>query len=211
MGRASVVRKLKAPKATKPKSMVDAIFTSTQQRVLGLLFGQPDRKFISSELIKLSHIGSGAVQRELVALAESGLISVEQSGKQKYYQANHGSPIFDELKSITLKTVGLAEPLVLALTHSGGTIELAFIYGSVAKGTAKASSDIDLLVVSDDLTTEELYRTLEPVEVALSRKISVTLYTPHDFRQKLKAKNAFLEKVIKGEHTVLIGDEHALG
>src|ERR1044071_2843035 len=92
------------------RSLADALFTKTQQRVLGALFGQPERSFYASELIRYAGTGSGAAQRELAKLEESGLISARRIGHQKHYQANTSSPLFADLRNIVLKTVSLVEP-----------------------------------------------------------------------------------------------------
>lgn len=96
-------------------SLAGALFTQTQQRVLGRLFGQPERSFTVSELIAVTGAGSGAVQRELAKLVDSGLVTMQPSGHQKHYRANPAAPIHDELVAIVRKTVGLAEPLREAL------------------------------------------------------------------------------------------------
>ncbi len=101
-------RRKAAGDSTAPTSLADALFTATQQRVLGLLFGEPDRSFYTSELIGRLGAGSGAVQRELKRLAESGLVTVKRIGNQKHYQANPDSPVFEELCGLVRKTVGLA-------------------------------------------------------------------------------------------------------
>lgn len=111
----------------------DALFTTTRQRVLGFLYGQPERSFFANELIGLTGSGSGAVQRELGRLVDSGLVTSRSIGRQRHYQANAGAPIFDELCSIIVKTVGLAEPLRAALGPLGHRITLALVYGSIAK------------------------------------------------------------------------------
>ena len=98
-------------RTTSPRSLSDALFSGTKQRVLAILYGQPDRSFYANELISLAASGSGAVQRELATLANSGLVTVKAIGNQKHYQANAESPIFNELRSIIQKTVGLADPL----------------------------------------------------------------------------------------------------
>ncbi|HUK22874.1 MAG TPA: winged helix-turn-helix domain-containing protein, partial [Gemmatimonadales bacterium] len=100
-------------------SLADALFSTVQQRVLGLLFGQPERSFYTGELIQLIGAGSGAVQREIARLEKSGLITMRRSGVQKHYQANPKSPLFQELRSIARKTVALAEPLRAALSPLG--------------------------------------------------------------------------------------------
>ena len=194
-----------------PISLADALFTTTQQRVLALLFGQPARSFFASELIRLTGSGSGAVQRELKRLVSSGLVTVKRIGRQKHFQANPDCPVFDELCAMVRKSVAMAEPVQQALAPLAEEIALALIYGSVAKGADTASSDIDLLVVADDLTLEALCAVLAPVEANLARRISPTLYSTAEFDSRRAAGNPFLTRVIQGEHIVLIGGEDAAG
>ena len=191
-----------------PVSIADALFTTTQQRVLALIFGQPDRSFYTSELIEWTASGSGAVQRELKRLASSGLVTVRRIGNQKHYQANHDSPVFEELSNLVTKTVALADPVREALASLADNIDLAILYGSVAKGTDTASSDIDILIVGDGLTLEDIYSVLASVETDLDRKISPTLYTRKEFADRRAANNPFLGRVLSGDHLTLIGDEH---
>ena len=195
--------------AEAPTSLADALFTTTQQRVLALLFGQPSRSFFASELIKITGSGSGAVQRELKRLVSSGLVTVKRIGRQKHFQANPDCPVFDELCAIVRKTVAMVEPVRQALAPLADEITLALIYGSVAKGADTANSDIDLLIVADELTLEALYSALGLVETSLARKISPTLYTTTEFDTRRAAGNPFLTRVIEGEHFVLIGGEDA--
>src|SRR5260221_4214099 len=145
------------------KSLADALLSKTQQRVLRVLFGNPVRSFYASELIREAGTGSGAAQRELARLEESGLIVARRIGHQKHYQANAASPLFSELRNIVLKTVGLAEPLCDALKSLSSAIRVAFVYGSVAKATDQAASDIDLMIISDSLTYGDVFGALEPV------------------------------------------------
>jgi len=188
------------------RSLADALFSSTQQRVLGLLFGHPERSFFAREIIERLGAGSGAVQRELKKLAESGLLEVSRVGNQKHYQANPDSPIYAELRALVRKTIGLAEPLREALEPARGNLDMALVYGSVARGEEIASSDIDLLLVSDTLTLEEVYRLLAEAEQALGRKIHPTLYTPEEFNQRRRDGNPFLKRVLAGDPMVLIGE-----
>jgi predicted nucleotidyltransferase len=198
------------PRRRRP-SLADALFSTTRQRVLGLLFGQPDRSFFATEIIKRAGSGSGSVQRELARLAESGLISVSRIGNQKHYQANNSSPLFHELRGIVRKTSGLAEPIRDALTPLVERLKLAVIYGSVAKGTDRADSDIDLLLVADDVTLEEVFAVLAPVEIQLGRTISPTLYTDAEVRHRRSDRSSFLRQVLDGEHLLLIGEQHDAG
>jgi predicted nucleotidyltransferase len=197
----------------RPRSstLANALFSATQQRVLGLLFGQPERSFFATELIGLAGSGSGAVQRELQRLAESGLVTVTRIGNQKHYQANRAAPVFDELRGIALKMFGPAEALRAALVPLAKRVHAAWLYGSVAKGTDRAQSDIDVLIVADDLTLEEVYAALGPAEKRLGRAVSPTLYTLREFERRRTAKNPFLSKVLAGERILLIGEDHAAG
>ena len=192
-------------------SIADALMTKTQQRVWSLFFGQPDRSFFKQELIDRAGSGSGAVQRELARLVDSGLVSVSRIGSQKHYQANRTAPVFEELRGIVTKTIGLADPLRAALRPLAKRIDLALIYGSFAKGNDRAQSDIDLLVVGNDITLEDLFARLGPVEKKLGRTISPTLYTREEFTRRQRGGNAFLQKVLGGEHLVLMGAENGDG
>ena len=197
-------RKAAADRPDVPTSLADALFTTTQQRVLALLYGQPTRSYFASELIELTGSGSGAVQRELKRLSSSGLVTVTRIGKQKHYQANPECPVFEELRGLVVKTVAMVEPIRQALEPLGDRVALALIYGSVARGTDTAASDIDLLVVADEMTLEELYSALAPVETALDRRINPTLYTPAEYEARKAAGNGFLARVLATEHLVLI-------
>lgn len=194
----------------RPTSLADALFSRTQQRVLGLLFGQPGRSFFATELISLAESGSGAVQRELKRLAESGLVTLSRVGNQRHYQANPDSPLFAALHDIVMKTSGLALPIQSALQAFGDGILAACVYGSVAAGADTARSDIDLLLVAGSISLEDVYGALESVEKRLARQISVTLYTPEEFQRRKASGNAFLTKVLNGPVIPLVGDIHAL-
>lgn len=192
-------------------SLADALFSGTQQRVLGLLFGQPERSFYATELINLAKAGSGAVQREVARLAQSGLVTVQQVGNQKHYQANPASPIYAELCGIAQKTVGLAEPLREALAPLAARIRAAFVFGSVAKRQDTAASDIDLMLLSDDLSYGDLYAVLEASSARLGRSVNPTIYTPQELAQRIERGDAFVKRVLAQSKIWLIGGEDALG
>jgi predicted nucleotidyltransferase len=187
-------------------SLPDALFSSTQQRVLALLFGQPERTFFTNELIGLAGAGSGGVQREVRRLVESGLVTVTQVGNQKHYQANPAAPIFAELRGIVVKTLGPAEVLRRALASLEDGLRLALLYGSVAKRGDTASSDIDVLVVSDTLTLEQVYGALAPAEQQLGRRVNPTLLTEAEFRRRRVSANSFVAKVLAGKYILLSGN-----
>jgi predicted nucleotidyltransferase len=196
------------PRRSGRKSLADALFTKTQQRVLGVLFGQPERSFYASELIRLARTGSGAAQRELARLEESGLVISRRVGHQKHYQANSSSPLFAELRAIVEKTVGLAEPLRKALSSIATEILAAFVYGSIAKGTDRSQSDIDLMVISDTLTYGEVFGALERVSRTLGRQVNPIVYASAEFSKRVRAKNAFVTRVLEQPRVWVIGSEH---
>ena len=191
-------------------SVADALFTATQQRVLSLLFGQPERSFFTKELIDLAGGGSGAVQRELARLQQSGLVVQTVLGNQKHYQANVQAPIFAELRGIVGKMLGPADALRQALAPIAAEVRLALLYGSVARRSDTAHSDFDLLLVSDTLTLEQVYAALAPAEQQLGRPVSPTLYTSAEFRKRLEQGNPFLTKLLTGDTIALIGDKDAV-
>ena len=191
-------------------SLADALFSTTQQRVLGLVFGQPDRSYYATELIGLVGAGSGAVQRELARLESSGLVTVRRLGTQKHYQANPDSPVFVELTGIVRKTVGLAEPLREALSPVASGILAAFVFGSVAKRKDTATSDIDLMVVSDRLTYADVFEALEPVTARLGRTINPTVYSRRELAKRRREGNAFVTRVLAQPKLWIIGTENDL-
>jgi len=190
--------------------LADALFSRTRQRVLALLFGQPSRSFYATELIGLARSGSGAVQRELTNLVQSGLVTVQAVGNRNHYQANAGSPIFAELCGIVQKTVGLAQPLREALAPVAQKIVASFVYGSVAKRTDTASSDIDLMLISDDVGYAEIFTALESASSELGRTVNPTILTRDEFAERVEAGESFLTRVLAQPKVWIIGGESDL-
>jgi len=196
-----------APRST---GLADALFTKVQQRVLGVLFGNPERSFYANEVIALAESGTGAVQRELTRLAAAGLLTVRSIGKQKHYQANPASPVYEELRGLVVKTSGVADVLRAALTPLTEQISAAFVYGSVAKGEDTAASDIDLMVLSDTLTYGDVFGALEKAGAGLGRRVNPTVYSKRDLAKRIKQRNAFVTRVLTQPKIWLIGDERAI-
>lgn len=190
-----------------PVSLSNALFSKVQQRVLALIFGHPERSFYTSEIVRSVHSGTGAVERELSRLQGSGLVSVERIGNQKHYRANHESPIFEELQSLVVKTVGLNETIRKMLEPYSEKIEAAFVYGSVARGTDTARSDIDLMVIGDELDYSKLYAALKNAETLLRRKVSPTFLAREDWRRKVSEKGSFVGKVGRLPKIFIFGSE----
>jgi predicted nucleotidyltransferase len=194
-----------------PVRIADALFTRVQQRVLGILFGQPDRSFLSKDVIRLANSGTGAVHRELKRLVGSGLVTVQSQGWEKHYQANKESPVFEELRALVLKTVGLVEPIREALLAIGDGIQAAFIYGSVAKGTDTARSDIDLMVVSDQLSYAEVFGALQQAEAAIGRPVNPNILSAAEWARRRAEESHFVDKVAAQPKIFIVGSEDDLG
>lgn len=199
-----------ARKGAAGAGLADALFPRVQQRVLGLLFAQPDRRFQSADLIRLAAGGTGAAHRQLTRLADVGLVTVARAGNQKYYQANRESPVFEELHRLVVKTVGLGDPLRQALQARARDIHAAFVYGSAARGADQGAGDIDLLVISDRLRHRDLQRALHKAEVALARTIHPTVLTVDQWRVRRARGDSFLARVAGQPRTFLIGSNDDL-
>lgn len=182
------------------------LFGQTRRSVLALLFGHADEQFYLREIARRGGTGIGATQRELGQLTEAGLISRVRRGHQIYYQANRKNPIFSELKSILVKTSGVRGILLEGLTSLEDRIKLAFVFGSIARGEEKASSDVDLMVVGE-VSFTDVVSALGQIEAKLGREVNPTVYGPREFREKLAAKNHFLSTIAKEKKLFVIGDE----
>lgn len=191
-------------------SLREVLFAGVQQRLLTLFFGQPDRSYYTNELLRLAATGRGGLQRELARLVASGLVTVTIVGNQKHYQANRAAPIFNELRGIVLKTFGLADVMRDALSSLASRIRLAFIFGSVAKGSDTAASDIDVLIVSDDIAYGDLFNALATAEESLGRKVNPTLYSAAEFERKVRDDNHFVTRVLAQPKIFLKGTEDDL-
>jgi predicted nucleotidyltransferase len=186
-------------------SIASALFSDSQARVLRWLFGQPDRGFHLSELRRLSGLGSASLQRELNRLAEAGLVQSERVGNLRRFQANPHSPVFGELVALTRKTLG-AEPLLReALQPLLPGLQGAWIFGSVAKQTDTAHSDIDVMLVGKNLSLAKVLELLLPVEQQLGRKINPTCYTPAEFARRRAEADSFVNRVLSQPVLPLIG------
>jgi predicted nucleotidyltransferase len=188
----------------------DALFTKTQQRVLTVLFGRPERSFYANEVIRLAQSGSGTVQRELARLEAAGLITLRRIGNQKHYQANPTAPIFDELRTIVLKTFGVADVLRIALEPFWPQVEVAFVYGSLASGSEHAGSDVDLMVIGLLPSNAQLLEALLPARDQLGRAVNPTLYTVDEFAQRVRDEQSFIVRVLQQPKIFVKGSEHDL-
>jgi predicted nucleotidyltransferase len=188
----------------------NALFSKVRQRVLALIFGHPERSFYTSEIVRNVQSGVGAVERELSRLERSRLVSVERIGNQKHYRANRTAPIFEELRGLVEKTAGLAESVRKSFEPYVDTIKSAFLFGSVAKGTDTADSDIDLIVIGDDLNFSDLYTAAENAGRKLGRKVNPLFLSPEDWQRKTADKESVFGKIGHSPKTFIIGSEKDL-
>ncbi len=191
-------------------SLAHALFSRVQLRVLSILFGHPGQEFSASEVIRRASSGSGAVQRELERLSVAGIVMAGRSGNRKLYRANAQSPIFNELHQIVLKTEGLVEPIRHALRAFQDRIAVAFVYGSIAKQTDTATSDIDLMIIGTDLSYGALYSALQKVEKSLGRSINPNVMAPGEWKKRLEEKRSFADRIAQQPKLFVFGDEDEL-
>lgn len=194
----------------KTYSLGEVLFSKTQRQILGLLFGHPDKSYFAKEIYRLAGVGVGTVHRELEKLTAVGLLTLQRVGNQKHYRANNKSPIFEELCGIVQKTFGLADVLREALSGHADQVELALIYGSVAKETDRADSDIDVLILSQALSYSQVLTLFATSEARLGRRVNPTIYSPEEFLGKLKSDNHFARRIIEQPKIFLIGSEDDL-
>jgi uncharacterized protein len=183
--------------------------TRTRRAILSLLYGHNDESYFLRQIVRITGFGLGPIQRELKQLNEVGVIRRSESGHQVYYQANPSSPVFKELKSLITKTIGVADALGNALAPLADRIELAFIYGSIARGEEKRQSDIDLLIVGR-VSFSEVVKALHGAQETLGREINPTVYPIEEFRSRIAEEHYFIRDVLNSEKIFVTGDEHEL-
>jgi predicted nucleotidyltransferase len=197
--------------STLPESdnLSKTLFSKTRRAVLSLLYGHVDDAYYLRQIFRAAGVGLGGVQRELKQLSDAGIIWRIVRGHQVYYQANPQCPVFAELKNLIVKTVGVGAALQAALTPLGDRIDVAFIYGSIARSEEHRDSDVDILVVGN-VTFAEIVSSLSEAQKAIGREINPTVYPPAEFRSKLAAGHHFLNTILRGPMFFLIGDKREL-
>jgi predicted nucleotidyltransferase len=190
-------------------TMADALMPPLRRGLLRLTYGAPDRWWYLSELAAALETSPSSLQRELASLSAAGILKLRPEGRRTYYAANENASMYEELRALVRKMTGIPAEVEAALEPLLQKTDLALIYGSVARQEERADSDVDLLVVADDLTLEELYRATEVAERRLQRKVNPTLYSRAEFARRRRAKNPFLDKVLRGPKIVLVGELNA--
>jgi len=193
----------------KTDSLSATLFGKTRRAVLALLYSHVEESFYIRQIARTAGVGLGAVQRELKKLSEAGIIWRTVRGRQIYYQANPECPVYAELKSLVVKTVGVGDVLRAALVPLADRINVAFLFGSMVGGGERSSSDADVMVVGD-ITFAEVVSVLGRAQETVRREINPLVYPPEEFRFKLAADHHFLKQVLEGSKFFLIGDEYEL-
>jgi len=189
--------------------LCSGLFGKTRQAVLALLYGRADSSFYTKQVLDAVKIGRGTVQRELKNLTDTGIIIREVQGRQVYYRANEKCPIFNELKSIVRKTFGVADVLRQSLIPEADKVQVAFIFGSVARSADDRRSDIDLMVVGK-ITFGDVVSLLKPAEEKVGREVNPVVYPVAEFKKKVKEDHHFVKTVLEDEKIFVIGDEGEL-
>jgi uncharacterized protein len=194
---------------TPSNALSETLFSKNRRAVLGLLYGNPDQAFYLRQIVRATAGGHGAIQRELKILWEAGILRRTVRDKQVYFRANSECPVFEELKTLIVKTAGVADVLKAALASLDDRIQIALLYGSVAKARQKRDSDVDVLVVGD-VAFREVVAALSGAQLQLGREVNPTVYATDEFQSKLAAGHHFLTSVLKTEKVFLIGNEREL-
>ena len=184
-----------------------SLFSRTRVAVLSLFLLNSDQRYYVRQVVQRVALGYGAVQRELAILSRIGILEREHEGNQVYYRANRSCPIYGELKSILVKTAGLADVLRDRLSVIEAGCRLAFVYGSFAEAKDDSGSDIDVMVVGR-VSFAEVSEALSQAQAAVGREVNPTVYPVGEFRRKLSTP--FLKSVLAKPKIFLIGDEHGL-
>ena len=190
------------------QSLAALLFPEYRRRVLGLLLLHPEEALHGREVARRTGLPAGTITRELLKLAESGLLRREKRGNQQVYSANTRCPIFTELSSILRKTSGLGDVLSGALAPLAGRVRLAFVFGSVARGKEAAGSDIDVLLVGE-AGFRDVVEALYPAQSTLGREINPKVFALDEFAAKARSE-PFLRDVLARPKIFLIGNVHDL-
>jgi predicted nucleotidyltransferase len=189
--------------------IASVLFGKSMRAILAQLYGRPDRRFYLREIARAAGTPPSSLQRELAALTRAGIVERHQDGRQVYYQANANSPVYAELKGIVTKTFGVADFVREALRPFEKHIRVAFLYGSVAKGTEAPGSDVDLFVIGD-LPPSQLAIDLERVMTGLRRRVSLTSYSVDEFVRLRAGESSFVTRVLERPVIWLIGDRQSV-
>ena len=187
----------------------EALFTTTQQRVLGLLYNQPYRSFYTKEILRATGMGVATIKRELDRMVAAGILSLRRQGNQHHYRANPDCPIYNELRGIVRKTIGIVDALQEALVPLADRIEWAFVFGSIASGKDSATSDVDLMLIGE-ISFAESVAALHPVQASLQREINPKVYHPDEWQHLVDQNDAFVSEVLANPRLEIMEKQNEL-
>lgn len=190
-------------------SVLHVLFPQVRAEIVRLLFADSSKEFHLRELARLSNLALGTLQAEVKKLTAAQLLTPRRDGNRLYYRANTDHPIFAELQGLALKTTGLREQLAEALRSLDG-VQLAFVFGSLAAGTAGAASDVDLFVIGT-IGLRALAPRLRPVAEALDREINPHVLSAATFTAKARSGDAFVTNVLAAPKLWITGGADELG
>ena len=188
---------------------IDALFPKIRQNILAATYNQPEKWWFMSEMADFIKTTPSSLQRELNALVESGILRNRRDGNRLYFQAETDSPIFAPLRELIVQTLGITESLKDSLSVFGEKINIAFIYGSVARREENARSDVDLMLIGS-IGLAEVSPILRDLEQQFNREINPTCYRLEEFQKKVMSGNHFLTEVLGKEKFFLIGEQNEL-
>lgn len=189
--------------------LANALFTTTQQNVLGLLYAQPEKSFYTKEILRLTGMGVATIKRELDRMVAAGILSMSKIGNQHHYQANPECPIYAELRGIVKKTFGVVDVIHLALVPLAKFIDCSFIFGSVASGKDTSTSDIDLMIIGD-VGFADVVTVLYFVQETLGREINPKIFSKREWEDMIRNKDAFYIEVMTKPRMNVIGNANEL-
>ncbi|WP_235834964.1 nucleotidyltransferase domain-containing protein [Piscinibacter terrae] len=191
-------------------SAVDLLFPGTyRRRVLGLMLLHPDRALHVREIARLTGTTAGTLNKELARLHEAQLLDREVVGNQLRYVANRSNPLYPELASILKKTIGIGDVLTDALAPHSDHISVALIFGSIARHEETSGSDIDLLVIGD-ISFGEIVNATHSVQAELGREVNPQVFSKTEWKQRVKARDTFVNDVLQRAKIYLIGNDNEL-
>ena len=189
-------------------SLSELLFPNQYRRnVLALLLMQPEQKVHLRELARQTQAAPGTLKKELDALCHVGLLLSERVGNQVQFQANSDHPIFAELQALVRKTTGLVDVLRHALQPLGDQVALAFVFGSMASGSAHAGSDVDVLVVGS-ATFAQVVEATYAAQSQLGRDINPKVMTAEEWAGKQAEGHPFVQELLAKPKVMLIGELH---
>jgi predicted nucleotidyltransferase len=193
----------------KASAALKTLFPTVRGEILAATLTQPDKWWYLSELAQFLRTTPSSLQRDLKALVDGGILQQRREGARAYFKADTRSPLFTDLRGLVEKTAGLLPTLERLLERFATGVDVAFVYGSVARGEERSTSDVDLLVIGA-VGLAELAPGLRKIEAQLGREVNVTNYARSEFKDKIDAGDHFLTEVLRAPKQFVKGEQRDL-